>query len=240
MQLFYGTRSGDKFTLAEDESKHAVKVLRKVEGDVLHAMDGEGNLIEGIISLAHPKRCELAIQQVTPRWGEVPYRLHLAFAPTKNMDRTEWLIEKAIELGVDRFTPLLTEHSERKVLKVDRLDRIARSACKQSLKGTLPKIDELTPFDEFIRSEQTAHRYIGYCGDGTKAQLIQELRRTSEPVCIAIGPEGDFSPREFEEAVAQGFKGITLGDQRLRTETAGLMAVHTAHVAHLLRSEGTN
>lgn len=233
MQLFYGHREGDRVLLSEDESKHAVKVLRKSVGDELHVFDGKGNLYIGSIVDNHPKHCGITIDSIEENWGSLPYSFHLAIAPTKNMDRLEWLVEKAVEIGISRITPLLCEHSERKVLKPARLERILLSATKQSLKGTLPQLDELTPFKEFVEAEREYPTYIGYCGDGEKTPLHKAMRTEGSSVCVMIGPEGDFSPAEFERAIAAGITGITLGDQRMRTETAGLAAVHTAHLNHI-------
>lgn len=233
MQLFYGYKEGDRVMLSEDESKHAVKVLRKSVGDELNVFDGKGNLYTGRIVDNHPKHCGITIDNVEENWGALPYSFHLAIAPTKNMDRLEWLVEKAVEIGISRITPLLCEHSERKVLKPARLERILLSATKQSLKGTLPQLDELTAFKEFIQQQNGMPTFIGYCGEGIKSPLHQKMREHGSSVCVMIGPEGDFSPAEFEAALKAGIQGITLGDQRMRTETAGLAAVHTAHLVHI-------
>lgn len=236
MQLFYGHREGDNVQLSEEESKHAIKVLRKRSGDVIHVMDGLGNLYEGPIVEEHPKRCTITISEHTENWGSLPYSFHLAIAPTKNMDRLEWLLEKAVEIGISRVTPLLCEHSERKVLKPERLERIMLSATKQSLKGTLPQLDPLTSFKDFIANKPEVPTAIGYCGEGEKKSLIKWMQSNGSDVCVMIGPEGDFSEAEFEAALGAGVVGISLGEQRLRTETAALAAVHTAHIAQLLQA----
>ncbi len=233
MQLFYGHREGDSVFLTEDESKHAVKVLRKRTGDILSVMDGKGNLYEGPIADEHPKHCSIQIDKHESEWGLLPYSFHLAIAPTKNMDRLEWFCEKAVEIGISRITPILCEHSERKVLKPERLERILLSATKQSLKGVVPQLDPLTKYADFIEEmgASATPTYIGYCGEGEKIALAPELQKVGSSVCVIIGPEGDFSPEEFDKALANGVKGITLGYQRLRTETAAIAAVHTAWVA---------
>lgn len=232
MQLFYGHREGEYALLSEEESRHAIKVLRKSLGDEIHVFDGLGNLFTGRIADNHPKHCGIKIDSIEENWGALPYQFHLAIAPTKNMDRLEWLAEKAVEIGISKLTPLLCEHSERKVLKPVRLEKIILSATKQSLKGTLPILDPLTPFKDFIQTPRAYPTFMGYCGEGEKTPLFQELKTTGSTVCVMIGPEGDFSPSEFEMALSKGIRGITLGDQRMRTETAGLAAVHTAHLAH--------
>ncbi|NVK26672.1 MAG: 16S rRNA (uracil(1498)-N(3))-methyltransferase [Flavobacteriia bacterium] len=234
MQLFYGHVEGDRVVLSEDESKHAIRVLRKKSGDIISVIDGNGNLFTGPIIEEHQKHCTIQVEEHLENWGNVPYDFHLAIAPTKNMDRLEWLLEKSVEIGISRITPILCEHSERKVLKPERLERILLSGVKQSLKGTIPQLDPLTKFDDFISQERAYPSYIGYCGEGDKTSLIDELRSVGSSVCVMIGPEGDFSPEEFHKAISAGVRGITLGDQRLRTETAALAAVHTAHIASLL------
>lgn len=234
MQLFYGQVEGDRVVLSEDESKHAIRVLRKKSGDILSVIDGHGGLYTGPIVEEHQKHCAIQIDEHVENWGEVPYDFHLAIAPTKNMDRLEWLLEKSVEIGISRISPILCEHSERKVLKPERLERILLSGVKQSLKGKIPQLDPLVKFNDFIGQTRNYPTYIGYCGEGTKTPLIDQMRTNGSSVCVMIGPEGDFSPEEFQNALAAGIPGITLGDQRLRTETAALAAVHTAHIVTLL------
>lgn len=236
MQLFYGHKNGDAAELTLDESKHAIKVLRKSAGDIIHVMDGAGNLYSGPISNDHQKHCSILIQEEVNNWNMVPYDFHLAIAPTKHMDRLEWLIEKAVEIGITRITPLLSFHSERKVLKSERLEKILLSACKQSLKGTLPQLDPLTKFTDFIAEHRDYPTYIGYCGEGDKKLLVTEMMTNGPSACVMIGPEGDFSADEFTLALESGVHPISLGDQRLRTETAGLTAVQAANLIHQLKS----
>lgn len=232
MQLFYGFKEGENVHLTEDESRHAVKVLRKKSGDQIHVMDGLGHLFSGPITVDHPKKCVVHIEEITDNWGLNPYEFHLAIAPTKNIDRLEWLCEKAVEIGITRITPLLCRHSERKVLKPERLERILLSAAKQSLKGILPQLDPLTPLEEFVTTTLPYPRYIGYCGEGEKLHLTDLLNKSGSTCCVMIGPEGDFSPDEFDLARNAGIIPVTLGEQRLRTETAGLLAVSTAHTLY--------
>ncbi len=236
MQLFYGHNIGDRVQLTEDDSKHAIKVLRKGVGDILHVFDGKGNLFEGPIVEGHQRHCSITIQIHHENWNLPEYEFHLAIAPTKQMDRLEWLLEKAVEIGITKVTPILCEHSERKVLKPERLERILLSASKQSLKGVLPELAPLTPFAEFVKNNKDLPVYIGYCGEAEKHLLLDQLQEKGSSSCVMIGPEGDFSPFEVELALEQGCVPVTMGNQRLRTETAGLVAVHTAHVSHLLQS----
>lgn len=208
------------------ESRHIVKVLRHSIGDIMYVTNGDGLLIQGKITAANPKRCELKIisseQQSKPR----DYYLHVGIAPTKNIDRYEWFLEKATEIGVDRITPLLCERSERKVVKNDRLEKIIVAAMKQSAQYHLPVLDELQKFTDFINEPFDGHRFIAHCLPNEKQSLKSSLNQIKN-IQILIGPEGDFSENEIEKALEHSFKPITLGDTRLRTETAGIVAVHT-------------
>lgn len=237
MQLFFGERNGDQATLTLDESKHAIRVLRKSAGDYIHVMDGKGNLYYGPIANDHQKHCSISIETETANWNSIPYEFHLAIAPTKNMDRLEWLCEKAVEIGITRITPILSFHSERRVLKLERLEKILLSASKQSLKGTLPQLDPLTSLKDFLNTQRDYPTYMGYCGDGKKSLLVKEMMTSGPSACVLIGPEGDFSEEEFQLALKAGVQPISLGEQRLRTETAGLAAVQTANLVHQLLSQ---
>jgi 16S rRNA (uracil1498-N3)-methyltransferase len=232
MHLFYCPDIADTLTLGEEDSKHCVKVLRMGEGDTIEVVDGNGNLYTCRISMAHPKRCAIEVldkEQQPPHWG---HRIVLAIAPTKNLDRIEWLVEKCVEMGVDRIIPLRCHNSERTVLKTERLKKIMVAAMKQSLKATLPQLDEMTSIMDVIAEGVEGTRCIAYCD----AMLPREQRRTlpsvyrpGSDVMVLIGPEGDFSPEEVQAATAAGFVPVTLGESRLRTETAGLMAVASIH-----------
>lgn len=230
--MFYAPDIATTQTLPVDESQHAIKVLRLVEGDALDVTDGRGNIYHCRIATAHLKRCAVTVDGVTavpPHWG---HRITLAIAPTKLMDRLEWTVEKCVEMGIDRIVPLLTEHSERRVLKNERLHKIAVAAIKQSLKATLPVIDELTPIAQFIRQDAARQRFIAYCDASLPRGQRHLLAREYTPgtdVSIMIGPEGDFSPAEVALALSAGWKPVSLGDSRLRTETAGVAAVATVH-----------
>lgn len=231
MQLFYDPDiNGQTYTLREEDSKHAVRVLRKTVGDEVNVVNGRGQWFQCTIQEAHQKHCEVSIDQVKEgEWSPTP-RLHIAVAPTKNNDRLEWFLEKSTELGIAAITPLLCAHSERKVVKLERLKKVQIAAMKQSLKAWLPDLSNLTKFKEFVTSDQTntfgTQRFIAHCEDGAKTPLHQ-CYVPGDSALILIGPEGDFSPAEIELAVQHGFQPISLGENRLRTETAALAACHT-------------
>lgn len=216
--------------LPESEARHCIQVLRHKVGDRIHFIDGQGGLYEGEIAEAGKKTCLLKVISHKENHGKRPYRVHLAVAPTKNISRMEWLLEKATEIGLDTFTPLLCSHSERRVLKLERLEKIAISAAKQSVKAYLPQLNPLTSFEAFLKEAPAeAGRYIAYLGEGVKESLKQNYK-PGQDVCLLIGPEGGFSPQEAEAAVSSGFTPVTLGESRLRTETAALVACHTIHL----------
>lgn len=232
MQLFYLPEINDQqVTLSPDESKHAVKVLRLSEGDQLRIVDGKGGFYHATISDPNPKKCTIRIEEVQHEFGKKNFRLHIAIAPTKNIDRLEWFLEKCTEIGIDEITPILCEHSERKIIKPERLEKILVAAMKQSVKAYLPKLNELTGFKDFIQQEYGANKYIAHCYEGEKRHLKNRVKQ-GEDVLILIGPEGDFSPTEVEIAQKNGFEEISLGDARLRTETAGVVACHIVNLAN--------
>jgi|SRR5690606_16382529 len=228
MHLFYTPdirSSHPQFILAEEESKHAVRVLRLVSGDKVVLVDGVGGWYEAEIIDPHPKRTTLQILQVIEEYQRFAYHIHIAVAPTKNIDRIEWFLEKATEIGIQEFTPIIAEHSERKEVKVDRLKKIAIAAMKQSLKAYLPKINPAISLGQFLKEQEnkSSAKVIAHCVDGEKSYLAQVLK-PREDYLILIGPEGDFSEREIEQAQASGYTPISLGESRLRTETAALMS----------------
>ena len=232
MHRFYCPDIADTLTLGEEDSKHCVRVMRMAAGDTIEVVDGNGTLYTCRITMAHPKRCAIEVldkEVQTPHWG---HRIVLAIAPTKNLDRIEWLVEKCVEMGIDRIIPLRCHNSERTVLKTERLKKIMVAAMKQSLKATLPQLDEMTPLEQVVAEPFEGTRCIAYCD----AMLPREQRRTladvyrqGSDVMVLIGPEGDFSPDEVQAATTAGFIPVTLGESRLRTETAGLMAVAAVH-----------
>lgn len=233
MHQFYLTDlSAETVTLDEDESKHAVRVLRLAKGDELVLIDGKGTRATAVVDDDHPKRCSLRILSRQKESTGRNFRLHLAIAPTKNTDRIEWFLEKAVEIGIDRLSLLHCEHSERVNYKIDRLEKIAVAAMKQSQQSWLPQIDPLLSFGEFIRKiENVPQKFIANYPASEKKHL-KSLIRPGQDILTLIGPEGDFSPAEIEAALQSGFTAASLGETRLRTETAALVAVMTAQLAN--------
>ncbi|MCO6500639.1 MAG: 16S rRNA (uracil(1498)-N(3))-methyltransferase [Vicingus serpentipes] len=230
MHLFYQPNiNKDTFQfLDEIESKHAIRVLRLKENDLILLVDGKGTFYEAKITNAHPKKCGFEIQQKRIEESKLPY-LHIAIAPTKNNERTEWFIEKCTEIGIHEITPILTQHSERKNLKEERLVKTAVSAMKQSLKATLPQINPVTPLKNIVITPFDGKKYIAHCHEGNK-KLLKTDYPIGENALVLIGPEGDFSGEEVELAKKNGFIPISLGKSRLRTETAGIVACHTINL----------
>lgn len=232
MIRFYAPDIRDSLSLPESDSGHCVRVLRKREGDSIEVVDGAGTLYRCTITAAHPKHVALAIDSETPLPKVWKPSITLAVAPTKHADRMEWLVEKLVEIGIDRFVPLRCERSERKELKRDRIEKIAVSAMKQSLKAVLPQIDDTTPLKDFLAEAAAAdaRRFVGYCDDNTPRSLLAKACTPGADIIILIGPEGDFSPAEIKACFEAGFEAVTMGDNRLRTETAALVAVDTVHI----------
>ena len=232
MHIFYTPDlSGLIYTLNEDESKHCVRVLRLSENDTLVLVDGRGGFHEARIQDAHPKRCKVEIVKLITDYCKRPFRVHVAIAPTKNIDRFEWFLEKATEIGVDEITPLLCSNSERKIIKEDRLEKIMVSAMKQSLKAYLPKLNPMTGFNDFIRLNDDSEKFIAHCEDQQKVHL-KKLVKPGQNSIVLIGPEGDFSFEEIKRALQNSYQPVSLGESRLRTETAGVAAVHIVNLAN--------
>lgn len=229
MNIFYSDSISQGYCiLPEIESKHAVQVLRKKTGDELVFVDGKGGYYEGIIEDAHAKRCVVRILRQTSKFGKRGYYLHLAVAPTKNIDRFEWFLEKATEIGIDRITPIYCAHSERKQVKKDRLERVIHSAMKQSLKAYLPLLDEPISFKNFLKEDYSCTKLIAHCWSDQLSPIRANLKENDHSL-ILIGPEGDFSEEEVQQAESKGFLSITLGNSRLRTETAAVAACHSVY-----------
>lgn len=231
MQIFYAPDIRINPELPEEEAGHCVRVLRLSEGDEILVADGKGVFHQAVIRRAHPKHCEVEILKSwspAPLW---PAYLHIAVAPTKNMDRMEWFAEKATEIGIDAITFLCCQFSERREIKTARIEKILVSAMKQSQKARLPQLGEMTPFKTFVRQPFEGCKFIAHCEDGEKRSL-KSLLGPGENALILIGPEGDFSPEEIQMALDNGFEPISLGDSRLRTETAALVACMTARLAN--------
>jgi len=233
MNLFYTTEiPGDSFTLNSEESKHIIRVLRMKSGDSVRFTDGKGFFYDCEITDPNPKACQLKLVKKSEGTDKRPFRLHLAIAPTKNISRFEWFLEKATEIGIDRITPIICDHSERKEIKINRLERVIIAAMKQSLKSNLPELNYANNFREFINQPFPGQKYIAYIDDGVKLELSKTYQPTKN-VLVLIGPEGDFSADEVKQAIDQGFQPVKLGPSRLRTETAGVVACHTINLLNL-------
>jgi 16S rRNA (uracil1498-N3)-methyltransferase len=229
MQLFFTQNIHDNTAiLEEEEARHAIQVLRKRIGDALTLTDGQGNWYEGEIIDLHKKTCVVGIKNVKETYNKRDFYLHIAIAPTKNIDRFEWFLEKATEIGIDEITPLICQRSERTVIKPERLRGIIAAAMKQSLKAYLPKMNESIDYQRFIKQDFSTYKNksIAYCNDDTTHPLSMGYEKGTSSV-ILIGPEGDFSEEEVKWAFEHKFNGVSLGNSRLRTETAGLVACHT-------------
>ena len=228
-QLFYAPDIAAEPVLPEDESGHCVRVMRLKEGDRITITDGKGFLYHAILENTHPKHCRVIITERLPQKHLWEYEIHIAVAPTKNIDRMEWFVEKATEIGINTITCLRCHHSERREIKLQRLNKIAISAMKQSQKSILPQINEMTDFNKFIFQNFDGHKMIAHCAEDKK-QVIKNIYKPYGNALILIGPEGDFSIEEINAAISAGFTPITLGKSRLRTETAALVACHTIHL----------
>lgn len=228
MQLFYNaniTETATSFIFDKEESKHIIKVLRKKEGDILHVTNGFGYLFTTEITIASDNKCTVKINSFEKQ--ERPkFHLHLAVAPTKMNERYEWFLEKATEIGIQEITPIICEHSERKVIKTDRFQKIVESAMKQSLHYYLPQLNEPIAFKDFIKQECIGQKFIAHCEETDKKSLKNELK-TNQNVTILIGPEGDFSVKEIDFAIQNNYIPVSLGNTRLRTETAAVVACHS-------------
>ncbi|MBM3186872.1 MAG: 16S rRNA (uracil(1498)-N(3))-methyltransferase [Bacteroidetes bacterium] len=221
MDSFFATdidSNSIEYLLSEDESKHCVRVLRYGIGSEIDLLDGKGNQFKALIIDNHPKRCKLEIKQVISH-PKSDIEIHVAMAPTKNMDRVEWFLEKATELGLTKLTFLKCENNERSSINLERLNKIAISAMKQSKRYYLPEIENLTSFNEFVTKIPSG--YIGHCYEGKKIQL-KEIKKSG---VFLIGPEGDFSKTEVDFALSNGYQAVHMSDFRLRTETAALLSV---------------
>lgn len=228
MQLFYQPdldQNSQQFTFDKEESRHIVKVLRKKVGDTLQVTNGNGLFFTAEITVANIKNCLATIIKIT-KSSKPSYNLHLAVAPTKMNDRFEWFLEKATEIGISEITPIICEHSERKVVKEERYEKVLQAAMKQSLQAYLPKLNKTIVFSEFIKQKINGQKFIAHCEETDKKSLKSQLK-TGEDCTVLIGPEGDFSVREIETALHHNFIPVTLGKTRLRTETAAIVACHS-------------
>ncbi len=229
MQLFFKKNiKENNFFLDKYESKHICKVLRKKEGEIIYFTDGSGNLITTKILIADTNKTHLQVIKKELKSKEHNYQLHLAISPTKNIDRFEFFIEKATEIGIDEITPIICERTERKTIKKERINKIIISAVKQSLKYYTPKLNSLINFNNFIKKDFKDEKYIAHCKKGKK-KLISQIKPNNK-IIIIIGPEGDFSDSEIALALEHNFKQISLGNSRLRTETAGIFATNAVNL----------
>lgn len=236
MHLFYTPDIAHTLTLPEVESGHCVRVLRLAEGDEIGLIDGRGTFYRAEITLAHNKHCGVRIVETHEQPAHWCGEIEIAIAPTKNLDRIEWFAEKTTEMGIDAIVPLLCRFSERKELKRERIEKILVSAMKQSLKAVLPRLEEMTPFEHYVREPYDGQKFIAHCHTESERQLLSQCYTPGSRVRVLIGPEGDFSPEEVELAMANGYRPISLGASRLRTETAGVVACHTIHTVNEIAS----
>ena len=222
MQYFFSTNIlDDKIILSKEESKHCIGVLRCKEGDSICVVDGSGNRFECQIANVNKNIVEADIIKCFSKDSKNNFYIHIVIAPTKSNQRIEWFIEKAIEIGVDEISFITCSNSERRKINLDRINKIAITAMKQSLKSILPKINELNFFSDVINNVSESYKYIGYLGD-SKSEFLGHLAPKNNHYCLLIGPEGDFTQEEYKKAIDNGFKSVTLGKSRLRTETAGI------------------
>lgn len=220
------------YTLSEEESKHCIRVLRLSPGDKIALIDGQGGWYTAEITDDNPKRCSVCIIETQKDYGKRNHYLHIAIAPTKNMDRLEWFLEKATEIGIDEVSLIDCKNTERTVVKAERLNKVAVSAIKQSLKAYLPIIHEMVDIKKFIAStaQFKGQKFIAHCYKNEQKPHLKELYKKGEPVLVLIGPEGDFTMEEVKMTLDNGYQQISLGSSRLRTETAALYACATVNV----------
>ncbi|KEQ29515.1 16S rRNA (uracil(1498)-N(3))-methyltransferase [Pedobacter antarcticus] len=231
MHVFYTPDiSGSDYILNEEESRHCMKVLRLSTGQLVHLIDGKGGLYEAEITAQTKRNVILRVVNHVQDYQKRNYSLHIAVAPTKNIDRLEWFLEKATEIGIDEVTPLICERSERKIVKDERLNKVITAAVKQSLQAFHPQLNAAATFKELIDAQSSLNGFkmIAHCLPGEEKQFIQQVAVPGGNYLILIGPEGDFSPQEIEMALAAGYKALSLGETRLRTETAALAACFEA------------
>ncbi|PHQ55495.1 MAG: 16S rRNA (uracil(1498)-N(3))-methyltransferase [Lutibacter sp.] len=229
MQLFYNpeiSTNTQEFTFDKTESRHIVRVLRKKKGDTIFITNGFGQLFTSEIVISNDKKCLVKITSIENKEKLWNYYLHIVIAPTKLNDRFEWFLEKATEIGIDEITPIICEHSERKVVKTERMEKIIFSAAKQSLKFHFPKLNEPVNFNQFINSNFNGQLFIAHCEE-TERRSLKSMLKPTQKTTILIGPEGDFSPKEIQQSLEHSFIPVSLGESRLRTETAGVVAVHS-------------
>ena len=234
MQVFFSQQIEAPYLyLTEEEAKHCVQVLRKKQGDIIHIIDGLGGFYKGEILKLHKKEVQIAIleQNLEPK---LDFDIHIALAPPKQAEKFEWFLQKATEIGVSEITPIQSDRTERKKLRLDRMEKILISAIKQSKRARLPKLNEFTPFSKFLDMQLQGAKLIGHCECPPSEHLIHVCKKndifSERKITVLIGPEGDFTLQEVEKAKEKGFLEITFGEMRLKTETAGILACHSLHL----------
>jgi len=232
MQLFYCPKIlNQEYFLLDEEARHCYKVLRKKQGDIIHITDGKGNFYDGRLTSLSPQKCEFEITNTQPA-QKVDYQIHIAIAPTKNIDRTEWFVEKCVEIGIDEISFLQSSYSERKKINTERIKKKAVSAVKQSIRAYVPKINELQKLGDFLKLPFPSDKLVAHLQDNTP--YLHKVVKKSDHYTLLIGPEGGFSTEEMIQIKSKGFQPVKLGDHRLRTETAGVVSCATLNMINLL------
>jgi len=236
MHLFYSPdikekelMINQKHQLPPEEASHAIRVLRLKSGDRIDITTGRGHWINAEIIATSKRECVVEFKKIAHKYGQRDFHLHLAVGPTKNIKRFDWFLEKATEMGIDEITPIISYHSERREVKIERSNKVLTSAMKQSLKAYHPKLNPVISFTDFIKESKESQKYIAHY-TGPEQLLLKNMDLPAKDVLILIGPEGDFSKQEVDEAIATGFIPVSLGNNRLRTETAALTAVFTINI----------
>ena len=236
MEFFYSNNIKDDLIILDSiESKHCIKVLRKSIGDKVNVVDGNGSLYIGIIHLDNSKECHIKIIDVINDYNNKKFYIHIAISPIKNHHRLEWFVEKAIEIGIDEISFIDCNRTLKKVIKMERIKKTAISAMKQTLKAKLPKINKICNYDDFIKNNKEKNKFICHLEKENKSNIFNfkvDIQKHKN-VCILIGPEGDFTENEINNSKNYNFKAITLGESRLRTETAGIVACHLLNIINI-------
>ena len=234
MQIFYAPDiTGYTYVLDEKESRHSVRVLRLKKGSPVRLIDGRGNMYEGVITDPDFRRCVIGIKSVVENFGKRDYRLHIGISPVKNHERFEWFVEKSVEIGIDEITPLICRHTEKSSIKSARVRNIIIAAMKQSIKAENTALNEPCLFNDFINYGHKGELMIAYCDQKIAGSKISDVYSKGRDAVILIGPEGDFTEDEINSAISRGFRAVNLGNSRLRTETAGIVACHSVYFLNL-------